>query len=122
MGAMFLFGKPLVSSFISGSPKEIEEALRVACKYLLIMSACLPILYSLHIFKAAVVGFGSSFFAMLSGVAELVLRVGASFLLPLWFGKMNLFYAEPLAWLAAWIVLIIGFVVCYKRVKFENMQ
>ena len=74
-------------------------------------------LYSLHIFKAAVVGFGNSFFAMMSGVAELVLRVGASFLLPFYFGKMNLFYAEPLAWIAAWVVLIIGFVYCYKKVK-----
>ncbi len=117
MVAMLLFGKGLVSLFISGTPKEIEEALRVAWKYLVIMSVCLPILYSLHIFKAAVVGFGNSFFAMLSGVAELVLRVGASFLLPLWFGKMNLFYAEPLAWLAAWVVLIAGFAVCFKEVK-----
>ncbi len=122
MGAMFLFGKGLVSSFISGTPEEIEEALKVAWKYLVIMSACLPILYSLHIFKAAVVGFGSSFFAMLSGVAELVLRVGASFMLPLWFGKMNLFYAEPLAWIAAWLVLILGFVICYKRTQIKKAK
>ena len=122
MAAMFIFGKGLVTMFISGTPEEIEASLSVAWKYLIIMSAFLPVLYSLHIFKAAVVGFGSSFFAMMSGVAELVLRVGASFLLPLYFGKMNLFYAEPLAWIAAWIVLIAGFAVCYKRVKFENMQ
>ena len=119
MGAMFIFGKGLVTMFISGTPKEIEEALRVAWKYLLIMSSFLPVLYSLHIFKAAVVGFGNSFFAMMSGVAELVLRVGASFALPLWFGKMNLFYAEPLAWIAAWLVLILGYAVCYKNIKFQ---
>ena len=122
MSAMLIFGKGLVSSFISGTPKEFEEALAVAWKYLVIMSACLPILYSLHIFKAAVVGFGSSTFAMLSGVAELILRVGASFILPLYFGKMNLFYAEPLAWLAAWIVLIVGYIICVNKAKQQISQ
>ena len=115
MGAMFVFGKGLVTMFISGTPEEFKEALRVAWKYLLIMSAFLPVLYSLHIFKAAVVGFGNSFFAMMSGVAELVLRVAASFFLPMYFGKMNLFYAEPLAWIAAWLVLILGFCLCYRN-------
>ncbi len=117
MVAMLLCGKGLVSLFISGSPEEMAEAQKVAWRYLVIMSACLPVLYSLHIFKASVVGFGSSIFAMLSGVAELVLRVGASFLLPLYFGKMNLFYAEPLAWVAAWVVLIAGYVICYKKAR-----
>ena len=117
MGAMFVFGKGLVTMFISGTPSEMEEALKVAWKYLLIMSAFLPVLYSLHIFKAAVVGFGDSFFAMMSGVAELVLRVGASILIPVYFGKMNLFYAEPLAWIAAWLVLILGYVICYKKTR-----
>ena len=120
MTAMFVFGKNLVSMFISGTPEEISEALKVAWKYLLIMSAFLPVLYSLHIFKAAVVGFGDSFFAMMSGVAELVLRVGASFLLPVYFGKMNLFYAEPLAWIAAWLVLIAGYVYLYRKVCIDN--
>lgn len=120
MTAMFIFGKNLVAMFISGAPEEISEALGVAWRYLLIMSVFLPILYSLHIFKAAVVGFGNSFFAMMSGVAELVLRVGASFLLPLYFGKMNLFYAEPLAWIAAWVVLIAGFIVCYKKAQINQ--
>ena len=117
MGAMFIFGKGLLTMFLSGTPQEIEEAMKVAWKYLLIMSAFLPVLYSLHIFKAAVVGFGNSFFAMMSGIAELVLRVGASFLLPIYFGKMNLFYAEPFAWIAAWLVLILGFIICFKRIK-----
>ena len=115
MAAMLLFGKGLVSLFISGTPAEMAEALIVAWRYRVIMVVCLPVLYSLHIFKAAVVGFGSSTFAMLSGVAELVLRVGASFILPIYFGKMNLFYAEPLAWLAAWLVLIVGYVYCFKK-------
>ncbi len=117
MGAMLIFGKSLVSMFISGTPSETAEALKVAWRYLVIMVLFLPSLYSLHIFKAAVVGFGSSTFAMLSGVAELVLRVGASIILPVYFGKMNLFYAEPFAWIAAWIVLIVGYDLCYKNCR-----
>ncbi len=121
MLAMLVFGKGLVSMFISGNPSETEEALKVAWKYLVIMVLFLPSLYSLHIFKAAVVGFGNSFFAMMSGIAELVLRVGASILLPIYFGKMNLFYAEPLAWGAAWIVLIAGYAICYKRIRSQDL-
>ena len=44
MSAMFVFGKELVGLFISGTPAEIKEALGVAWKYLLVMSAFLPVL------------------------------------------------------------------------------
>ena len=112
---MFVFGEGLLSLFISGTAAEVADTMLVAWRYLAIMLAFLPLLYSLHIFKAAVIGFGNSFFVILSGVGELVFRVGASFIIPTLFGKMNLFYAEPLAWFGAWVVVIFGYAVCFRN-------
>lgn len=56
--AMFLFGRAITSSFISGTAEEVAEATRIACEYLYLMSACLPILYVLHIYRSALQGMG----------------------------------------------------------------
>ena len=115
MGTMFIFGKGLLSLFISGTPKEAAETMYIAWHYLAVMLTFLPVLYLLHIFKAAVIGFGNSSFAVFSGVGELVFRVASSLILPLLYGKMSLFYAEPLAWFGGWIILVFGYVLCYNK-------
>lgn len=109
------FGRTLVGTFITGTPKEVAEATHVAYRYLCVMSYYLPALYVLHIIRSALVGMGNGAIPMLSGFAELIMRVGASLLIPRLFDKMALFYAEPIAWLGADIVLIAGYIRCIKR-------
>lgn len=113
--AAILFGEALVGLFISGTPQEIVEATHVAYRYLCVMAALLPILYVLHILRSAIVGMGNSTIPMLSGFGELAMRVGASLLLSHFFGEMSLFFAEPIAWLGADVVLIIGYYWCVRR-------
>ncbi len=112
---MILLGKLILSLFINGTPEEVTQTLTVAYRYLFIMSMFLPILYGLHIYKASLVGLGNSAIPMFSGVAELIMRVGASFIIPIYFGEMNLFFAEPVAWLGALVVLYLGYLWCMNR-------
>jgi len=116
---MIFFGKNLLSLFIEGTPAEIEAALAVAYRYLFIMSSLLPILYSLHIFRSAVMGLGNGFFPLVAGFAELVMRVGASIIIPPIWGEMNLFFAEPLAWTGNVIISVIGYIYCMRKLKKE---
>ena len=113
---MIVFGKNILSLFISGTPEEIAATMEVAYHYLLIMSVLLPILYSLHVFKAALVGLGNSAIPMASGVAELIMRVTASLVIPIYFGEMNLFFAEPIAWAGAVLVMSIGYLWCMRKI------
>lgn len=116
-GLMFLFGRSITASFISGTPEETQEACRIAWEFLRLMSLCLPILYILHIYRSSLQGMGKPFMPMMSGFAEFVMRTGAAFLLPGLIGYSGLFWAEILAWIGADMILVSAFYYCYARLK-----
>ena len=79
-----------------------------------IMSVCLPILYMLHIYRSALMGLGDTVVPMLSGFAEMVVRIGVALLLPLVMGQEGIYYAEVGAWTAAAILLVAAY---YARMR-----
>lgn len=103
---MILFGKQILSMFISGTPEEVTQTLRIAYYYLVIMSLFLPVLYVLHVTRSTIQGMGNTVLPMASGFGEFVMRTGAALLLPLLAGDTGIFYAEILAWIGADIILI----------------
>jgi len=116
---MILFGKLILGSFISGTPEQVEEAMKIAYFYLVIMSAFLPVLYILHVVRSAIQGMGNTFLPMLSGVAEFIMRTGSALLLPALAGEVGIFFAEILAWAGADVVLIISYFIVIRKI--ENM-
>ncbi len=106
---MLLFGKLILSGFISGTPEEVDAAMKVAYFYLAIMSVCLPILYLLHVVRSAIQGIGNTFLPMLSGIAEFIMRTSTVLLLPIFIGDVGIFFAEIAAWIGADIVLVISY-------------
>jgi putative MATE family efflux protein len=114
---MFTFGKQILGLFISGTPDETKLAMIYAYDFLRIMSACLPILYILHIVRSVLQGLGHTMITMLSGVFEMVMRVGGAFVLSNLFGERGLFVTEILAWLASDIVLVSGYFFSMKKIN-----
>ena len=119
---MLIFGKNIVSLFISGTPEQIREAVDIAYLFLKILSIFLPILYIVHVFRNAVSGLGNSMFPMLSGVMEFVVRSSACFILPLFLGETGIFYGEVLAWTGADIALIIGYFMTMKKLSDRQVK
>lgn len=119
---MIFLGRSILSLFITGTPEEITATMEVAYRYLFIMSLFLPILYSLHILRSSLMGLGNSTIPMGSGIAELIMRVGSSFLIPAYFGEMNLFFAEPIAWAGAVAVLLTGYLWCMYQLKSKSAK
>ena len=117
---MLLFGKMILSLFISGTPKEFEQTLQVAYFYLTVMSICLPVLYILHVVRSAIQGMGDTVLPMLSGIAEFIMRTLSALLLPLAVGQTGIFFAEIMAWLGADIILIFSYFV--KMRQFQHME
>lgn len=112
---VLVFGRALLSLFVSGTPEEVTAVLDIAYHYLAIMAAALPILYLLYVYRSALQGMGNTLIPMLSGAAELFFRVSVVLTLPLLIDDEGLFYAEPAAWIGATLLLSISYYVCIRK-------
>lgn len=117
--AMLLFGKPILSWFISGTPQEIDQTMQVAYFYLSVMSVCLPVLYFLHVIRSSIQGMGNTLLPMLSGIAEFIMRTSTVLLLPLVLGETGIFFAEPAAWAGADVILAVSYLLLLRRLSPE---
>ena len=113
--AMIVFGKNILSLFISGTPEEIELVLDIAFRYLRIMAYMLWILYLLHLYRSALQGLGNTVVPMVSGIVEFIMRVGAAIVLPMFVGSDGIFYAEISAWTGAAVLLMVSYYVYMRR-------
>ena len=109
--AMFLFGKSILSLFISGEPQQTQEVLAIAFKYLSIMAAMLWVLYFLYVYRSALQGLGDTLMPMVSGMAEFAMRISAALILPHFIGRDGIFLAEVTAWSGATVILCISYYV-----------
>lgn len=106
---MFLFGRAILSLFISGTPEEVQQVLGIAYRYLMVMAAVLSVLYLLYVYRSALQGLGDTLLPMVSGIIELLMRISAALLLPRFIGQSGIYYAEVAAWTGAAIFLIISY-------------
>lgn len=109
-GAMILLGRPITQLFISSSdPVMMAEAVNTAYQYLCCMSLSLPMLYLLYIVLSAMQGMGRTVSTMISGMVELLFRVGIALIVgPTGFGP-GLFLAEVSAWWGAGVFMILDY-------------
>jgi len=114
---MFLFGRQIVTAFIDTASEGAADAIRIACEYLWTMSALLPVLYVLHIYRSSLQGMGNTVVPMLSGFAEFVMRTAAALLLPGLIGYWGVFWGEVLAWAGADLILVPGYFRMLKHVR-----
>lgn len=104
--AMILFGRKITMLFIESEIQELEIAAgNVAYRYLCFMSLALPILYLLHVYRAALQGVGNAQIPLWSGIAEFVIRVGTSVVVGLTLWQDGIFWGEIGAWVGAAILL-----------------
>lgn len=115
-GLMLVFGRLILSCFITADGGAGEQALDIAFHYLSIMAICLPVLYLLHIVRSCIQGLGNTILPMASGIAEFVMRTGAALVLPALFGADGIFFAEVLAWLGADLILVPSYFYVMKKV------
>lgn len=113
---MILFGRPITMLFIStGDPLQAAAAGQTAYAYLCVMSVCLPVLYLLYLYQAALQGFGETMPSMISGLLELVMRVGVAVFAASKGVQYGVFVAEVSAWVAAAIFLAISWRITLRK-------
>lgn len=114
---MLVFGRSILSLFVSGEPDVVQQVLDVAYAYLSILAYMLCILYFLHIYRSALQGMGDTVRPMISGVMELAMRILVVMTLPKVLGELGIFLAEPAAWLGADALLIPSYYLLLRRQK-----
>ncbi len=113
-GCMILFGKPLLSLFLTDEdPVKVAETLAVAYEYLVVMSLGLFMLYLLFTYRTTLQGIGDTFIPMVSGFVELVMRILCAVLLPRLMGDWGIYVSEIAAWGGAAVLLMWGY---YRRI------
>ena len=114
-GLMILFGKPLLSLFITDSdPDKVAQTLAVAYEYMVVMSLGLSMLYLLFTYRTTLQGLGDTVIPMVSGFVELVMRIVCAVALPLLLNEWGIYVSEIAAWIGAAFLLIWGY---YRRVR-----
>lgn len=102
---MILFGKQILSCFLSGDVATVEAALAIGFRFLYVLAIFFPLLYILYITRACVQGMGDGVFPMLSSAAQLIMRVGCALLLTRLIGESGVFFGEVMAWAGADLLL-----------------
>lgn len=108
---MHFFGGDLVRIFIGSGN---EAVVKIAHDYLFISSLFYFFLAQIFIYRNTLQGLGRAVIPMLASVGELLMRSFAAVFLAVKIGYFGVFYAGPIAWVAASLVLAIGY---YSSIK-----
>lgn len=113
--AMILYSKQLADFMLDES-----ETISLSTEYLRICGAGLILLNLLFIYRNATQGMGYPLIPMLSGIAEMALRISAIiFLLPD-IGFRATAYAEIAAWTGALALNAGAYIICFKKTEYKK--
>lgn len=111
---MVLFGTASVRLFVGDGS---EEVVRLAALMLLINGLSYSALAVLFILRGTLQGLGSTVIPTVTGVVELVMRVGAAVVLGHLVGFVGVVWSNPLAWIGACAILIPAYLRAHRRLE-----
>lgn len=113
LGALLIaFGAMTVRLFIDEGSAEVVD---LAAQMLAINGATYWILGILFVLRGALQGLGHTLIPTVTGVIELVMRVGAAVVLGSIFGFIGVAASNPLAWLGAVVVLVPAYIHAHRQ-------
>ena len=111
---LILFAKPLVRLFLDDPSEEILQAaqtfMNINCGFYVVLDLLL-------IYRNVLQGMGYTFYPLMAGVAELILRVVAAIFLAQSWGYPGVCFAHPLAWFGATAVLLADYLVVMRHLR-----
>lgn len=116
-GAMFFFARPLADVFL-----ESEKAIQLTIQFLKISGITIFIVDVMFIFRMGTQAMEYSFIPMMSGVAEMFLRIGTIVLFASSIGFKATAFAEVAAWTGALLINGIAFFYYLSKEKRSVLQ
>ena len=96
-----------------------ERVVDMAAHYLLVNGVLYVVLGVLFVLRGALQGLGQTVVPTLTGVIELVCRVGAASVLGAAYGYDGVVWGNPLAWIGAVVLLVPAYVVASRRLALQ---
>ena len=112
---MLTCGRFMLQMFIDNGESGGPDALNVAHSYLVVMLYFLVLLYPIHVYRNALLAIGNSYWAMISGVAECIIRVIMAKIVIGILGIEALYFTEPLAWVGAFVFIVFPYYFYQKK-------
>lgn len=114
---LVFFGKYFVMLFIENPTSDIFTYAQEVFNY---SAAFFIPLGFIFVYRNVLQGMGESFVPMMAGVYELLARSVVAFTLPKFIGFTGICIADPVAWIAASVPLIITYYKKMKKIEIEN--
>ena len=121
---MHYWGSHIVQLFIgNGNP----DVIKIAHDYLWISTLFYFFLGQIFIFRNSLQGMGKPLIPLSSSFAELMVRAYAAGYLAVQYGYFGVFYAGPIAWVTASIIVTVGYFINIRKIikkfiKSENIK
>lgn len=112
-------GRDMISAFLNEKNTFIIETGKT---YLSISTYFYFFLAMIFIFRNALQGMGRAVIPLIASIAELFIRSGAAIYLAKIMGYRGLFYASPVAWVGAMLVVTIGYVWVIRKIKIKKSK
>lgn len=110
-GLLIAFGAPMVRLFIGAGSDDVVD---MAHRMLIINGCGYWALGMLFVLRGALQGLGHTLVPTVTGVIELVMRVGAAIVLGAWIGFDGVALSNPLAWVGAIVLLVPAYVRAHR--------
>lgn len=118
---MVVLSRPLTSLFLTSGDVagavSLDEIYTASGKYLLTSAIFFPFLFELFIYRNALQGVGKTFWTLMAGILELVIRCATSFTLPVLFGYTGLIFVDVLAWVGAGLLQLVAYYKVLPKLK-----
>ena len=116
---MHFWGGHFVRIFVGSGN---EHVVKIAHDYLFISSLFYFFLAQIFIYRNALQGLGRATIPMLAAVGELMMRSFAAVFLAVRISYYGVFFAGPIAWVAASLVLAVGYYSTIKQFIYKTQQ
>lgn len=105
-------GKDMIALFMD---QQNHNVIKIACEYLNISTLFYFFLGMIFVFRNALQGMGKAIIPLIASTTELIMRSFAAIWLAAKIGYVGIFYAGPVAWVGAGIVVCIGYFMTIRR-------
>lgn len=118
---LWFFATPLTSMFLddgslADAGDRVSEIFYAARLYLHISAIFFPFLYLIFVYRNALQGVGQTFWPLMAGVLELVIRVGASLTFPKFYGYPAIPMVDVMSWFGACLWLAVSYYILMPKV------
>lgn len=110
-----IFGRGLIGLLVAGETSNLQQLTQTGYEYLVTLALTVPLMSLTCLYRAGLQGMGNAFAPTLSGFVELGLRILSVTVLPGFFSRWAIYFASPLGWLGAAVLLGVSYHRVYQK-------